>query len=170
MRVMYYIFFCIGVVYTVITVILGGILDGFDVGGDGAFEGVFSAFKPAVIICFFTVFGGIGLMTYKDYTWYGSLAISLLPAIVLSFSMDKFIVRPLYRAQNTSSPLEEELLGMEASVISPILEGSFGTITYTFNGNTYTSPAKAMEGERIEQGTAVIIAKIESNVFYVMSK
>ena len=170
MRILYYIFFCIGIVYTVITVILGGILDGFDIGGDGVFEGVFSALKPAVIICFFTVFGGIGLLTYKDFPWYGSLAISLLPAAILSFSMDKFIVRPLYRAQNTSSPLEEELLGIEASVISPILEGSFGTITYNFKGNTYTSPARALEGERIEQGTSVIIAKIEANVFYVMAK
>ncbi|WP_040214734.1 NfeD family protein [Clostridium polynesiense] len=170
MRSVYYLFFCIGVVYTIITFVLGGIFDSFDISGEGSFEGVLSSLKPSVIISFCTIFGGIGLMTLNKLPWYLGLSISLLSAFLTAYIINKFIIVPLYKSQNTSAGEKAEFIGREALVISPILEKSYGTISYSYKGNTYTSPAKSIEGERIDQGLTVIIIKIEDNLCYVMQK
>lgn len=170
MKFMYYLFFSAGVMYTIITFILGGIFDGLDIGGHGAFEGVFSALKPAIIISFITIFGGLGLITLNKMPWYLSIIISFVSALSISVSINKFIVVPLYKSENTSSGERAEFIGREAKVISTILENSYGTIAYSYKGNSYTSPAKSLEGERIEQGSNVIIVKIEGNTFYVILK
>ncbi len=170
MRALYYIFFCAGVVYTLIAFILGGIFDGLDIGGDGGFDGFFSSLKPIIIVSFVTVFGGIGLITINSLPWYLSLLISTVSALILALLINRFIIIPLYKAQNTSSPIKSELIGREASVINTILKNNYGSITYSYKGNTYTSPARNLEEDEIKQGASVVIIKIEDSVFYVMPK
>ena len=170
MRVLYYVFFCIGVVYTLISLVLGGVFDGLDIGGEGAFDGFLSGLKPILIISFATVFGGIGLLTIDSWVWYFSLGISAGSALLISYTINKYVVKPLYRAQNTSSPKREELIGNRGTVVNAIPENSFGSISYCYKGNTFTSAAKSLKGERIEQGREIFIVKIENEVFYVKEK
>ena len=170
MRILYYVFFCIGVVYTLISLILGGIFDGLDIGGEGGFDGFLSGLKPILIISFAIVFGGIGLLTIESWSWSISLGISAGSALFVSYIINRFVVVPLYKAQNTSSPRQNELIGNSGRVVNTIPENSFGSISYCYRGNSFTSAARSLKGERIEQGKEIFIIKIENKVFYVTEK
>ncbi len=124
--------------------------------------------KPAVIAIFMTVFGGIGIMKTKSgqqalYIFF----ISFIVACATSYLINKYIFCFLKKAENTSSESQKKLIGQYAKVISAILQDGFGQIKYSMNGNTYNSPAKHIEGKRVEFNSKVVIVLIENDVFYV---
>lgn len=189
MEYLYTIIFLVGVIYTVVTFLLGGLfglahLDGHidthvdaHIGGhlDTHIDGhsvspTFAIFplKPITIVSLITVFGGIGMIG----THYGINPILLFilafaAGFVASFLLYRFIVVPLYKAQNTSAVSEKTLIGMKAKVISPILEEGFGTISYVVNGSKFNAPAQHVGKKSITQGEDVIIYEIKNNIFYV---
>lgn len=167
--------FWTGVIMTVVSFVLGRIFDFFDIDGDIDIQGhmsfmTVSPLKPIVILTFITVFGGAGLMSMERWGSISSLFIALAAAFLVSFAVYRFIVVPLYRAQNTSAISQKELIGREANVALGMEGESFGKIIYIVNGNTYTSPAKSIDGAKISRGEKVVIEKIENNVFWVRSR
>lgn len=126
--------------------------------------------NPVFAVSFLTVFGGIGILGTDYFKLPGLLVavISLLSATVVSGSLYKFIVLPIYKAENSTDISRDELLYTTAEVISPIIENGFGKIRYTVNSIRYTAPAKHINGNAIKQGDEVIIYKIENNIFYVI--
>lgn len=198
----YTIIFLVGVVYTAVSFLLGGLSGALHFGGnlfshfdahfdahigghadghigshldahaDGGHD-IFSKFyvfplKPVTIFSFLTVFGGLGLIGTKNkYYPIIVLIVSFLIGIIISTLIYKFIVVPLYKAQNTSDVSQKTLIGMKACVISPILENGFGTISYAVNGIKHNAPAKHINKKLIPLGEEVIIYCIKDNVFYV---
>ena len=174
--------FWVGVLFTVTTFILGQFFDFADVDGDIDFDADFdfdgdvpgyaiSPLKPIIITAFVTVFGGVGLILLRRGTPDElAVIISLAAAFVVSATIYKLIIVPLYKAQNTSAISQVSLIGMEAKATLAITDKIFGNIVYIVGGNTYSSPAKALEDEAIAKGEVVIIKKIENNVFYVTRK
>lgn len=185
--------FLVGVIYTVVTFVMGGLLGFVHLGGhidthidmhldthigthlDTHIDGpgvspTFTVFplKPITVVSFLTVFGGVGLMGTRSKL---SAVIVFILAIVLglfvAFLLYKFIVVPLYKAQNTSAITQDKLIGLKAKVISPILENGFGTITYVVNGSIYNAPAQHINKMSVSQGEEVMIYEIVNNVFYV---
>lgn len=193
MERIYLTLFLIGVIYTVVTVLLGGILDVVHMGThfdthvdthidthvDTHMDGnldcsgathtlTVSPLKPIVIVSFITVFGGVGTLgSHYKLSPIPLFAISLIAAYLTAFVLYRFVLIPLYRAQNTSAISQEELIGMNATIISPILEEGFGTISYIVNGSIYNAPAKSVNKEPVPQGEEVKIVEIKDNVFYV---
>lgn len=181
----YGIVFWVGVIYTVVTFLLGGIsgilhLDGhIDSDLDGQIHGnldhcnvspTFSVFplKPITIVSFLTVFGGVGILGSKNnLNEIVIFIIAFLSGLLTSTLLYKLVVVPLYKAQNTSAVYQKQLIGVKAIVITPVLKDGFGTISYVVNGTKYTAPAKHLNKEAIAQGQEVLIFKIEDNVFYV---
>ncbi len=169
MFLLYKITFITGVMYAVSTLILGNLFDSLDFDGDIGFS-ILSLIpiKPVTIVTFITVFGGVGIMaTLNGFSVIGSLIISTVIAYITTFLIYKLIVVPLFKAQNTSAASQRDLKGITGKVTSKIMENGFGQITYTKNGNTYSSPAKSMENKAIEAGTEIVIISIEDNIFYV---
>lgn len=179
MEKIYTIVFLVGVIYTVVTFLLGGLLDFAHFGGhidthiDGHFDGMAPTFavlpmKPITIISFVTVFGGIGIMgTHYKLNAIVTFIMAILSAYVTAQLLYRVIVIPLYRAQNTSSITQEELVGTIAKVISPVFENGFGTISYVVNGSKCNAPAQHINKKAILQGEDVVIYEIKGNVFYV---
>ncbi|AWI06403.1 NfeD family protein [Clostridium drakei] len=173
----YTILFWVGVIYTLITFVIGDLLGAihldshFDIHADGhgGLNG-FSLFplKPITIVSFITVFGGIGILgsRYKLNAVIIFISAAIL-GIVVSFLLYRFLLIPLYKAQNTSAVSQNKLIGMKARVISPILENGFGTISYTVNGSKYNAPAQHVNKKSVAQGQHVMIYSIKGNVFYV---
>jgi hypothetical protein len=192
MGYVYTVIFLVGVIYTVVTFLMGGLLglahiDGhFDTHVDAGFHGhldthidthidtgaspTFAVFpiKPITVVTFLTVFGGIGIIGTKE----GINPILLpvmgaLAGLFVSFILYRFIVIPLYKAQNTSAVTQDKLIGIKAMVISPIFEDGFGTIAYEVNGRKCNAPAQHVGKKAVAQGEEVIIYEIKNNVFYV---
>ena len=167
-------FFC-GVGLTVALLLLGGLLNAFDVNGidfDIDFCGLSMALpNPVIWLIFLTVFGGTGIiMNCIDIElWWGIQC--LIAAILgggIAWVVEHFVIRPLKAAQNTSIPENEELIGLPAIVTETIVQGGFGQITYYVNGNTYVAPAKEMNGKDLEKGTEVAICWVKEFIFYVV--
>ena len=189
MEQVYTIVFWVGVIYTVVSFLMGGLFGLVHLGGhidthvdtgfhthiDTAFGGhgvspTFTVFplKPITIVSFLTVFGGIGMMgTHNGLNTVLLFIMALASGLITAFILYKFIVVPLYKAQNTSDVSRKMLIGMQAKVISPIFEDGFGTIAYVVNGRKYNAPAQHIGKKAVEQGEEVIIYEIKNNTFFV---
>lgn len=176
MLIVYKIAFITGILYAVVSLVLGHLFDAVDVDMD--FDGDFHIpfftilpIKPITIITFITVFGGVGIMCSNRGI---ASLFTFLIAIGLSYFISMLVYRlvmiPLYKAQNTSAASQRDLIGIDAIVKSSIMEKGFGQISYVKNGNTYDSPAKHVKGEYIEKGTKVFVVDIKENVYYVEKK
>lgn len=172
MENVYKILFGVGLVYTVINTLLGAVFDLFNIGGDIDLDGDlpwFSIFKPVTIVPFITVFGGVGLIGINSgINQIVTFCFALVLGFIVSFSINKFIITPLRKAENTSAPTNEDLIGIKATVISTIFENGFGTISYSFKGNKYNSPAKNLDGKEIKKGEEVQVREIREKIFYVV--
>jgi membrane protein implicated in regulation of membrane protease activity len=203
MENVYKIMFAAGIVYTVVSLILTGVLGvshlsshvgshlgshnagghhlGHHAGSHGdlghsadshglsQFSWILVLVNPIVLVSFFTIFGGIGIIGTEHFKWISTLVflIALTSGVLVAFLLYRFIAIPLYKAENTSNVYQEELIGKAAEVDTGILENGFGKIKYTINSIRYTAPAKHIEGKALKQGQKVVICKIEKNVFYV---
>lgn len=181
MEHVYIIVFWVGVIYTLVTFLLGGLLDVIHIGGhidthvdthiDTQGSGpifTISPLKPITIVSFITMFGGVGIMgNYYGLSEIFTFILAVILGIMVSFTLYRFVVVPLYKAQNTGAVSQDKLIGMKAIVISPILENGFGVISYVVNGNKYNAPAQHISKKSILQGEDVIIYEIKNNVFYV---
>lgn len=191
--------FATGVLFTVVSFVLGRISDFADTGTDidldmdvdmdmdadldvsveGGAEldagtvtdasGVpVSPLKPIIITTFVTVFGGAGMICMiKGLSQAAAAVLALFSGLAVSFLLYRFVVVPLYRAQNTSAISQKVLKGALAKVTLAIRGSRFGKISYTVNGNTYSAPAKSVDGTDIEREAPVVIINIEKNTFYV---
>lgn len=139
----------------------------------GGSHGILSWFSvlinPLVAVSFLTVFGGFGIMGVKLSSWSSAIvfAAALVSAIVVSAILYNFVVKPVYKSENTSNVSREQLIGIQAEVTTNILEEGFGTIQYTVNSLKCTGPARHIEDKAVSQGQRVIICRIENNTFYV---
>lgn len=165
---LFYVCFGVGVVYTVISFVLGQIFDFFDFDGNIDIGANISPLKPAVIAAFITVFGGTGiLLMNKRLGLLLCLIISAGVAAVVAYCLYRYVIVKLYQAQNTSAVERQKLIGHKAKVTLAIRQGGYGKITYVINGNTYNSPAKAENGGAIQVGQQVEIVYINKNTYYV---
>lgn len=139
----------------------------------GAFETVVSWFSilinPIVAVSFLTVFGGIGILGTQYFKWVAVAVflVALAAGVVTAFLLYRFVAIPLYKSENSTHVSRDNLVGMQAEVISSILENGFGEIKYTVNSIRFTGPARHIDDKAVKQGVKVIICKIENNIFYV---
>ncbi|SHK80031.1 hypothetical protein SAMN02745136_03392 [Anaerocolumna jejuensis DSM 15929] len=175
MLLLFQVCFFVGIALIIISLLLGSLFDiagmdglNLDFGGSSLSLPV----SPVVFVLFLAVFGGSGWMiTEYVPALLGVLAllIAIVPGLIICFLVQHFIVTPLKKAQNTSTPEAQDLIGLPAVVSESILERGFGEIRYVINGNSYTSPAKSIDGIELKAGVNVAICWIEGYVFYVTS-
>ena len=161
--------FLIWVIYTIVTFILGNLLNFTDLDGDIDIDVDFdldvpanvdflstlfpiSPFRTITIVSFITVFWGVGLIC-SELNWLPIIVfiIAITTSLIVSMLLFRLIVVPLYRAQSTSSVTQDKFIGLKAKVISTILENGYGSISYEINGNKYNSPAKHIKIKKIIQ-------------------
>lgn len=164
--------FFVGIALTVISFLFGHVFEILGVDGLDLDIGIdlWLPVSPMIYTLFAIVFGGIGTILMKSDTGRPVIFITIIAAasgIIASSLLQKFIITPLKKAQSTSAPETDELIGLEATVIESISKHKFGQISYIFSGNTYTAPAKATREVSLEAGSKVAICWIEDYVFYV---
>ena len=118
------------------------------------------------------VAGGVGLilerMPITEQLGYSfALVIAGLAGVAVAGLMNRFILIPLERAQNTSAFNIQDTIGKTAHVIERIPQGGYGKIKYAISGSSVTSPAKSEDGGGIAAGDSVEIISIEKNTYYV---
>jgi len=160
---MYLVFFIVGVGFIALSVIFDAFFD-----GPGS---PIAILQPKLIAAFLTVTGGIGLiLNIRWGTGSGDLlvlTISVLSGLFIAALLNRLVIIPLKRAQNTSAFDKQATIGTIAKIISPIPQGGYGKISYNISGSTVTSPAKSEDGGEIKNGEHVNIVYIEGGTYFV---
>ena len=153
----------VGAGYTILSLIMGNLLDIGDPEGGNAL----SPLRPAPLAAFLTVFGGVGTLYYTRFGLVITLILAAALGVLTSYLLIRFILMPLHKAQNTSTIEQQSLIGQKATVAEKIFENGYGKISYHINGSNFSSPAKSENGQEISAKTTVEIVYIEKNTYYV---
>ena len=168
--------FFVGLVLIVISFIFGNLfelagLEGLDLDFDILGINMFLPINLTLYILFATVFGGVGWIMLNSYPFLAKviiITISVVSGLFICTLVNNLVMKPLKKAQNTSAPEQEELIGVRAVVTETIFAEGFGEIRYEVKGNSFTSPAKSTTGVEIKAGKEVAICWIENHVYYVV--
>ena len=178
----YLICFGVGLLFTVVSGILGGVFGGHELhGGDvadthaeGGFASHempgFSPLSPTTLATFVTAFGGFGMVlhslpaTRSPFLSAPLAAIGALAVAALVFWLFSTVFR---KTQGSSESRVASLVGLTAVLNTPLPEHGVGEIAYVQAGSRYTAPARAEGGRAIPKGSTVKITRIVGPEFFV---
>ena len=181
--IVYLICFGVGLLFTLVSAFAGHAFSGHDVhvghtGAGGHAEAGFgtddmpgfAAVSPTTIAAFITAFGGFGMIFSNIEAtrspWI-SAPLSVLAGLVVAAGVF-WLFRTIFRkTQSSSEGKVANLVGLVASVITPIPENGVGEIAYVQSGSRYTAPARCEEGKPLAAGTSAKITRIVGSQCYV---
>jgi membrane protein implicated in regulation of membrane protease activity len=111
--------------------------------------------------------GGAGLILTDRFPSFFVFIYSASAGFCISYLINRFILKPLHKMQNTSTHDKYDLIGSIAKVSLSIPQNGYGKIKYTVNGSIVTSPAKTENGDGIKKDTEVSILYIKDNTYFV---
>jgi len=178
--------FCltVGLVFTLISAVMGHLFGGADhdahvagsgghaeAGIDGSDMPGISAFSPTILSCFVTAFGGFGIIFTQfaatKSPWI-SAPLSVACAFGIAGGMLALLRQFFKKTQSSSESHVASLMGQIATVITPIPENGVGEIAYVQAGTRYTAPARTEKGTPVANGQPVRISRVVGTQYYVV--
>jgi membrane protein implicated in regulation of membrane protease activity len=170
----------LGLLFTIISAFAGHMFGGHDgdVGTAGHAEAGYdhsgvpgiSFFSPTVLACFVTAFGACGLiLSHIESTksvWI-SAPISAVAGGIMAMIAFTFFNWMFRKTQSSSESRVCELVGVAASIVTPIPLNGVGEIAYVQGGTRYTAPARTETGSAIAAGRPVRITRIVGSQYFV---
>jgi membrane protein implicated in regulation of membrane protease activity len=184
----YFVCFGVGLVFTIVSAFFGHLFsgnEGMDVGGahadvgtgghadagydSGGMPGI-SIVSPTTIASFVTALGGLGMILTRieaTHSAWISAPLSVLGGLVAAAGVFWLFNAMFQRTQGSSEGRVAALVGINATIITPIPQNGVGEIAYVQAGSRYTAPARNEQPEAIPSGKTVRIVKIVGSQFYV---
>ena len=180
----YTICFFVGLLFTITSAFLGHLFGGghdahAEIGTGGHAEAGFndtgmpglSPFSPTTISCFITAFGAFGLIfSHIEATksaWI-SAPLSMVGAGLVAAAVVTLFGFVFHHTQSSSESCVASLVGMSATVITPIPANGVGEIAYVQSGSRYSAPARDERGAPVANGQTVKIVRVVGSQFYVV--
>ncbi|OEF99030.1 protease [Vulcanibacillus modesticaldus] len=159
-----------GVIFTILVLIFGDILNGI-------LDGVISAIsidgvgflQPMVIVGGLTSFGAAGILLteYTDLEGIPILFLSVIISVFISVIVFFGYVKPMSNAENSSMFSINDLIGKVGEVIITIPKDGYGEILVKVGAGNTNQIAASYDNEEIITGTRVVVIDIKDNVLYV---
>jgi membrane protein implicated in regulation of membrane protease activity len=180
----YSICFGAGLLFTLVTALLGHLFGGghdaggADVGTGGHAEAGFddagmpglSPFSPTTVCSFITAMGGFGMIFSRieatQSVWL-SAPLSILGGLIVAGSVVWLFGYVFHKTQSSSEGKIAQLVGHSATVITPIPPNGVGEIAYVQAGSRYTAPARSDAAVEIGNGRTVRINRIVGTQVFV---
>ncbi len=179
----YAICFGVGIVFTLVSAIGANIFGGH---GDAAHLDIdqghaeagfsaqdmpgFSPISPTTIASFLAGFGGFGMVFTRvpatQSPWI-SAPLAALVGFGIAAAVFWLFSSIFRRTQGSSEGRVSELVGLNATVLTPVAPGAVGEIAYVQGGSRYSAPARTEQNVTIPSGTPVKITRIVGTQFYV---
>ncbi len=133
-----------------------------DLGADGDGAGDLAIFSPVSIGAFLAVFGAVGLITSIGFGIDArlSLLIAGFSAAVISLLVATLYSRLLIELHGSTNIAEQEMVGLEGVVITPIPDTGLGEVRFDIHNERMSRPARSADGVAIPRGAAVIIQEV----------
>jgi len=179
----YLICFGVGLLFTIVSALIGDVFGGHgidhaaDVGTHGHAEAGYehtgmpglSPFSPTTIASFITAFGGLGLIFSRieatKRVWI-SAPLAALGGLAIAGGVFLIFNKVFSKTQSSSEGRVATLVGVQATVITPIPQHGVGEIAYVQAGSRYTAPARTETGAAVTGGATVKITRVGTQ-FYV---
>ena len=178
----YAVCFGVGLLFALVSAVFGHLFGGHDahvdIGTGGHAEAGFqdtgmpglSPFSPTTITAFLTAFGGLGLVFSKIEAtrspWI-SAPLAILGALMIAAGVVWLFGTVFHKVDSSSESRVATLVGMTATVITPIPPNGVGEIAYVQAGSRYSAPARDERGAHVANGQTVKIVRIVGSQFYV---
>ncbi len=178
----YAVCFGVGLLFAIVSAFISHLFGGHDahvdVGTGGHAEAGFqdtgmpglSPFSPTTITAFVTAFGGLGMIFTRiplvSSPWI-SAPLALLGAVFIAAAVVSLFGTVFHKVESSSESRVAELIGMSATVITPIPANGVGEIAYVQAGSRYSAPARNERGAPVGNGQTVRIVRIVGTQFYV---
>lgn len=180
--IIYAMCFAVGMLFTIGSALLGHLFGGGDhgdVGTGGHAEAGFdhsgmpgmSLFSPTVIAAFVTALGGFGMIFSKisaTRSVWVSAPLAIISGLGIAAGVFWLFNVIFNKTQGSSESRVATLVGMSATVITPIPQHGVGEIAYVQAGSRYTAPARSESGCAVAGGATVKINRIVGAQFYVV--
>jgi len=130
----------------------------------------FSPLSPTTIATFVTAFGGLGMVFDRIPATKNPLIsapLAALGAFAIAAVVFWLFSMIFGKTQSSSEARVASLVGLEASIITPIPDHGVGEIAYVQAGTRYTAPARAEGGGAVASGATVKITRIVGSEFFV---
>ena len=179
----YAVCFGVGLLFAIVSAFMSHLFGGgheahIDVGTGGHAEAGFqdpgmpglSPFSPTTITAFVTAFGGLGMIFTRipltSSPWI-SAPLAMLGALIIAAGVVWLFGTVFHHVDSSSESRVGELVGMTATVITPIPANGVGEIAYVQSGSRYSAPARDERGAPVSNGQTVKIVRIVGTQFYV---
>ena len=169
--------FWVGVSVTVINAVLGAFFDIIDFGIDSDVDfdlgdlhldpGNFLPLSPSLLFMFLTIFGGTGMILKGRIPLGLVIALGIFLGLLATWLVNRFVLRPLKRISEKESGSQADFIGMNATVTERIFAKGFGRISFVYEGNSISEPARSENGEEIPTGTSVVVLEVRDKVYIV---
>lgn len=171
----------LGLLFAIISAFAGHLFgghDGGDVGTGGHAEAGYdhsgvpgvSFFSPTVLACFVTAFGACGLiLMHVESTrnvWINA-PISAVAGAIMAFCALLLFNWMFSKTSSSSESRVASLMGLTASIVTPIPANGVGEIAYVQGGSRYTAPARTETGVPVPAGKPVRITRVVGTQYYV---
>ncbi|GIO98143.1 hypothetical protein J14TS5_32290 [Paenibacillus lautus] len=156
-----------GVIFAIVTVVLGDILS-------SALDGLLDFlsvdfFNPVVIAGGITVFGGTGIMLtkYTELAAGAHVTLSVLAAIVISILVYFGYVKPMANSENSTGFSIKELAGMIGVITVPLPAEGFGEVMVKVGAGNTTHIASSFDRQSLPAGVRVVVVDVVEGVLRV---
>ena len=178
--------FAFGLLFTVVTFVLGGLggtqshgaahglLSGLTTShasthAHGTNANPVSPFSLSTLSAFLTWFGGAGYLLTR-YSPLAAIVVTLTAlvfGVVGAAAFFTAVARYIVPRLTVLNPEDFRVQGAVARVTSTIQPDGIGEIVYTLGGTRHADGARSESGELINRGTQVVILRLEKGIAYV---
>ncbi|MEM1044176.1 MAG: NfeD family protein [Bacteroidota bacterium] len=145
-----------GLVFTVLTLLFGDLLDGLD------FDGLGDVLDPLSFVGGLTAFGGAGVVL-GEMTALATVPAAVLAACIgvgLALGMHFVYVKPMKRSENSTGFSMREYHGKLGEVITAIPAEGFGEVLVTMGASNTFQTASSFNGTEIPRGTRIVVVEV----------
>jgi hypothetical protein len=138
-----------------------------DAGGAGAFH--FPLFSPLALATLLGAIGAWGLIALKgfDTSETGSLVFAVPAALLTAYGISYLGWRIVSGSRGTSQIRLVDLEGARGEVTTPIPAGGIGEVAAMVNGQRFSGPARAADGQAVTRGTLVTVRSMVGGTMVV---
>lgn len=168
----YWICLVTGVLFAVVSLLLGDVL-GHWLGGmfDGAAGAghLLHVLQPVSLVGGITALGACGILLtqYTDWSSAPVFLLSTLAAAGLSLAVAFFYVRPMRNSENSTGFSVKELRGAVGEITVPIPIGGCGEVVLKVGAGRTNQIAASFDGKPVPEGSKVVVVEEREGVLYV---
>jgi membrane protein implicated in regulation of membrane protease activity len=159
-----------GVIFAIVTVLFGDLLDSTS---DGFLQ-VFSLdhlvwLEPTVVVGGVTILGGTGVLLtrYTKFTDSVVIIFSLLAAAMLSVLVYFVYIKPMKNCENSTGFFIKDLIGKTGEVMIPVPAIGCGEVMIRIGAGNTNQIAASKDKQEIPAGTQIVVVDISDGILYV---